>query len=203
MTFQLPNLPYASDSLSPFLSSETLGLHHGKHHNAYVVKGNELLADAGTSADGLIDLVKNTDGGLFNNAGQHLNHSIYWRSIAPGEGRAPGAKLLEAIERDFGSLNELRDAFSNQAATFFGSGWCWLTRDGAGKLAIRTTGNAHCPVEQGETPLLTCDVWEHAYYVDYRNVRPDYVAAFWKAIDWSFADGVYDNPDSLEGTVLA
>ena len=188
MKHVLPSLDFAPDALEPFLSAETFSYHHGKHHKTYVDKLNGLLEGSDLANHSLTELVKNSQGGVFNNAAQHYNHSFYWRCIAPGGKSAPDGELLQAIERDFGSLDKLSEDFRQAAATHFGSGWAWLVKDASGKLAIRTTANAEYPLTNGEEPLLTCDVWEHAYYVDYRNARPDYIAAFWNLVNWDFVE---------------
>ena len=198
----LPPLTFAPEALQPFLGAETLEVHHGKHHRAYVDKLNALLEASELADLSLVELVRRSDGALFNNAGQHFNHSFYWRCIAPGSAPEPAGDLLATIERDFGSLSALGDAFRAAAAGHFGSGWCWLVLDEQGALSIRTTADAGCPETLGETPLLTCDVWEHAYYIDYRNRRPDYVDAFWRAVNWDFVNLAFTRPSGIEGEIL-
>ena len=185
MAHALPELGFSKDAVS-FLSAETFDYHHGKHHNAYVTNLNKLLEGHDMANASLEELVKNTDGGLFNNATQHLNHSFYWRCIDPTGSNEPGSELATAIEGAFGSIQSFREQFTQKAATLFGSGWCWLVQDADGKLQIRQTGNAGCPITDGDAPLLTCDVWEHAYYVDFRNARPKYIEGFMDGINWDF-----------------
>jgi Fe-Mn family superoxide dismutase len=187
MAFTLPELPYAKDALSPHISAETLDFHHGKHHNAYVTKLNELVgADAALQGKSLEDLVRTTSGGVFNQAAQVWNHTFYWHSMKPHGGGEPTGDLLAAINKAFGSFADFKAKFSAAAVGQFGSGWAWLVKDGA-NLAITTTGNAGCPLTEGKKPLLTCDVWEHAYYIDYRNARPKYVEAWWNLVNWDHA----------------
>jgi Fe-Mn family superoxide dismutase len=193
MSFTLPDLPYARDALAPHISGETLDIHHGKHHAAYVAKLNSLVEGHELASKSLEDIVKATAGkadkaGIFNNAAQIWNHTFYWQSMAPNGGGAPSGELAKLIDRDFGSLEAFKTAFADAGATQFGSGWAWLVlKDG--KLEIRKTANAETPVtEAGVTPLLTMDVWEHAYYVDFRNRRPDYIATFLgHLVNWEFA----------------
>jgi Fe-Mn family superoxide dismutase len=201
MQHTLPALDFAADALSPFLSAETLSFHHGKHHDAYVTKLNRLLESSDLGELSLKELVKRSDGAVFNNAAQHYNHSFYWRCVAPGGGE-PGGDLLAAIHRDCGSVAKLEEDFKNAAKTLFGSGWCWLVADEDRRLHVRQTGNAGCPLTEDETPVLTCDVWEHAYYVDYRNDRPKYVDTFWSGINWSFAGLAFAKPQEIEATIL-
>lgn len=191
MAFTLPDLPYAKDALAPHISSETLDFHHGKHHAAYVAKLNGLV-EGKTGAD-LEDVIRDSAGdpakaGVFNNAAQIWNHTFYWNSMAPNGGGAPSGELAAAIDRDFGSYDAFKTAFAEAGATQFGSGWAWLVAVD-GKLEIRKTLNAETPLtETGVTPLLTMDVWEHAYYVDFRNRRPDYIATFLDSlVNWEFA----------------
>jgi len=187
MAFTLPTLPYELDGLAPHLSRETLELHHGKHHQTYVTKLNELLGDDDLTNDDLTRVVLEADDdAVFNNAAQHWNHSFYWRCMTPGGGGAPTGELAERIERDFGSLDVLTKELHEAAATHFGSGWAWLAHDGS-KLVVTTTHDADLPQKHSQAPLLTIDVWEHAYYVDYRNQRPDYLDAFLaNLVDWDF-----------------
>lgn len=187
MAFTLPPLPYASDALDPHLSQETLEFHHGKHHQTYVTKLNELVGDDKTNAD-LDDVVLGAaPGPEFNNAAQHWNHTFYWRCMAPAGGGEPEGELAEAIARDFGSFGAFRKELNDTAATHFGSGWAWLVHDGS-RLLVTHTSDADLPLRHGQHALLTIDVWEHAYYVDYRNKRPDYVSAFLDhLVSWDFA----------------
>lgn len=193
MAFTLPDLPYAKDALAPHISSETLDFHHGKHHNAYVGKLNGLIEASDLADKSLEDIIKISAGdsaqaGIFNNAAQIWNHTFYWHSMAPNGGGAPSGELAELIDRDFGSLDAFKKAFADAGATQFGSGWAWLVLAN-GKLEVRKTLNAETPLtEAGVTPLLTMDVWEHAYYIDFRNARPSYIDTFLgKLINWDFA----------------
>jgi len=193
MSFTLPDLPYAKDALAPHISAETLDFHHGKHHAAYVTNLNKLLDGHELAGKSLEDVIKASAGkadmaGIFNNAAQVWNHTFYWNSMTPNGGGAPTGELATMIDRDFGSLDAFKTAFATAGATQFGSGWAWLVlKDG--KLEIRKTANAETPItEAGVTPLLTMDVWEHAYYVDFRNRRPDYIATFLgDLVNWDFA----------------
>ena len=191
MKLELPELPFAKDSLAPYMSSETLDFHHGKHHNAYVVKGNELLEDAGIDADNLEDLVKKCaekGGPLFNNVGQHYNHSFFWNSISPNGGGAPSGELAAAIDASFGSFDNFKTEFVNDGVGQFGSGWVWLVADGD-SLKVVKSANAETPLTDGLKPLLVCDVWEHAYYLDFQNRRPDFLASFIDNLaNWDFAN---------------
>jgi superoxide dismutase, Fe-Mn family len=190
MAHTLPALPFSNDALAPHISAETLGYHHGKHHNAYVTKLNELIAGTDYADLGLIETInkskKEGKAGIFNTSAQHFNHSFYWNCLAPNAGGAPTGKVADAINASFGSFEAFQKEFTNAAATHFGSGWAWLVKDADGKLAITGTHDADSPVAHGQTPLLTCDVWEHAYYVDYRNARGTYIDAFWKLVNWDF-----------------
>ncbi|WP_417484202.1 superoxide dismutase [Maricaulis salignorans] len=193
MSFTLPDLPYSRDALAPHISAETLDIHHGKHHAAYVTNLNKLLDGHELAGKSLEDVVKATAGkadkaGIFNNAAQVWNHTFYWQSMTPKGGGAPTGELAKLIDRDFGSFDDFKTAFATAGATQFGSGWAWLVAKD-GKLEIRKTANAETPVsEAGVTPLLTMDVWEHAYYVDFRNRRPDYIATFLSdLVNWDFA----------------
>ena len=187
MPFTLPPLPYSKDALAPHLTAETLEFHHGKHHNAYVVNLNKLLDGQNKGDADLEDIIKTSDGGVFNNAAQIWNHTFYWNSMKPGGGGAPTGALAAAIDRDLGGFDKFKEAFAAAAATQFGSGWAWLVWDGS-KLAVTKTGNADLPMKHGQTALLTVDVWEHAYYIDYRNLRPKYVETFLGSlVNWDFA----------------
>ncbi len=189
MAFELPALPYASDALLPHISPETLAFHHGKHHNAYVVNLNNFVAqDPTLQGKSLEEIIRSSKGGVFNNAAQVWNHTFYWNSLSPQGGGEPQGALGAAIARDFGSFEEFKKQFSAAAVGQFGSGWAWLVSDRDGKLSIRATPNAETPLtDESVTPLLTCDVWEHAYYIDFRNARPNYVAAWWNLVNWAFA----------------
>ena len=186
MAFTLPELPYAKDALAPHISAETLGFHHGKHHQAYVTNLNNLTQGTPWAEKTLEAIIAAADGGIFNNAAQVWNHTFYWQGLKPGGGGEPTGPVAEAINGAFGSFASFKEQFTKAAATHFGSGWAWLVKGADGKLAIETTGNAGCPLRDGKTPLLTCDVWEHAYYVDYRNARPKYIEAFWNLVNWDF-----------------
>lgn len=189
MAFTLPELPYSKDALAPHISAETLDFHHGKHHNAYVTKLNSLVeADASLAGKSLEDLVRTTSGGTFNQAAQVWNHTFYWNSMKPQGGGEPTGAIADAINKNFGSFGDFKEKFSAAAAGQFGSGWAWLVKSGDA-LEITTTANAGCPLTEGKTPILTCDVWEHAYYVDYRNARPAYIEAWWHLVNWDFASG--------------
>jgi len=189
MKHKLPELPYPLDALQPHISKETLEYHHGKHHNAYVTNLNNLIVGTEYEDLALEDIVKKAPaGGLFNNAAQVWNHTFYWNCLSPNGGGEPSGKLLGLIEDAFGSFAEFKEQFTKSAVTNFGSGWTWLVQDSSNKLAILNTSNAGSALTSGKTPLLTCDVWEHAYYVDYRNARPAYVEAFWKLVNWKFVE---------------
>ncbi len=185
MTHQLPDLPFAMNALAPHISEETLEYHYGKHHRAYVDKLNGLIKGTPFEEAALEEIIRKADGGIFNNGAQVFNHTFYWNCLTPGGSKPEGA-LAEAIDKSFGSLDAFKAAFIDTAATTFGSGWAWLVKTGDGKLEIVSTSNAGNPIRDGKTPLLTCDVWEHAYYVDYRNARPKYLEAFWNLINWEF-----------------
>lgn len=185
MPITLPELPYATDALAPYLSAETFEFHYGKHHKAYVDNLNKMIEGTDEESSSLEDIIMSAEGGKFNNAAQVWNHTLYWNSMAPGGGGAPTGAVGDAIAEAFGSYDEFRTQFKTAATGQFGSGWAWLVLDG-GKLAIMATGNADLPMKHGKTAVVTCDVWEHAYYIDYRNRRPDYVDTFLDhLIDWS------------------
>lgn len=188
MAFELPPLPYADNALEPHISARTLSFHYGKHHMGYLTKLNAAVeADASLQGKDLETLVKTTSGGVFNNAAQVWNHTFYWNSMSPQGGGAPSGALAAAIDAAFGSFDAFKEQFSAAAGGQFGSGWAWLVKQADGTLAITTTGNAETPLTAGVTPLLTCDVWEHAYYLDYQNARPSYVTAWWNLVNWDFA----------------
>lgn len=188
MTFTLPPLPYALDALSPHISQETLEYHYGKHHKAYVTNLNKLVENTEFATMSLEEVIKKSSGGIFNNAAQVWNHTFYWHCLSPNGGGEPSGKLADAINKAFGSFEQFKEKFTQTAIATFGSGWAWLVQDKQGDLKIISTSNAGTPMTEGLTALLTCDVWEHAYYIDYRNVRPDYVAAFWKLANWDFVE---------------
>ena len=183
---ELPPLPYAIDALAPHISRETLEHHYGKHHRAYVDKLNELVQGTEFETMSLADLIKRATGPLFNNAAQAWNHDFYWSCLSPRGGGAPTGELARAIDAGFGSFDAFASRFKSSALSKFGSGWTWLTRCADGTLAIRNSDNADNPLRANETPLLTCDVWEHAYYIDYRNQRAKYLDAFWHLVNWDF-----------------
>jgi len=182
----LPELPYAKDALQPHISAETIDYHYGKHHTAYVNKVNAAIEGTDLAEASLEDIVKKSDGGLFNSAAQVWNHNFYWNCLSPNGGGAPDGALGEAIDRDFGSFDAFKEAFTKTALGTFGSGWAWLVKNAEGQLSITSTSNAGTPITGTDVPLLTCDVWEHAYYVDYRNGRGTYVEAFWNLVNWDF-----------------
>ncbi|MFW5793713.1 MAG: superoxide dismutase [Bacteroidota bacterium] len=184
MAFELPALPFDKNALEPHISQKTIEFHYGKHHQAYVNKLNGLIKGTKFENSPLEDIIKNSDGGVFNNAAQIWNHTFYWNCLSPMGGGFPEGKLMEVIEENFGSFEKFKENFSDAAATLFGSGWVWLVKNKEGKLEIIKESNAGNPITKGLTPLLTCDVWEHAYYLDYQNKRPDYIDAFWELVDW-------------------
>ncbi|MGL4459643.1 MAG: superoxide dismutase [Fe] [Plesiomonas shigelloides] len=186
MSFELPALPYAKNALEPHLSAETLEYHYGKHHNTYVVNLNNLVPGTVFEGKSLEDIVKTSSGPIFNNAAQVWNHTFYWNCLAPQAGGEPTGALADAINQAFGSFDAFKTQFNDAAVKNFGSGWTWLVKKADGSLAIVNTSNAGCPLTEGHTPLLTVDVWEHAYYIDYRNVRPNYLNGFWALVNWNF-----------------
>lgn len=187
MAFELPALPYAKDELAPHMSAETLEFHHGKHHQTYVTKLNELVAGTDKEGQSLEEIIKSAGPGpLFNNAAQVWNHTFFWNSLSPNGGGEPSGALAEAINAKWGSFDKFKEAFTNSAIANFGSGWTWLVKTGE-ELEIVNTSNAETPITEGKTPLLTVDVWEHAYYIDYRNARPKYLDGFWALANWEFA----------------
>ncbi len=192
MAFELPALPYGSNRLVPYISEETLEFHHGKHHQTYVTNLNNLVP--GTEFEGLSleEIILKSSGPIFNNAAQVWNHTFYWNSLIPNGGGAPTGELAEKINETFGSFEKFKEEFTKTAVTTFGSGWAWLVKNADGSLALVSTSNAGCPLTTGQTPLLTCDVWEHAYYIDFRNARPAYLEAFWALVNWDFASANYN-----------
>ena len=186
MSFELPQLPYAMDALAPHISKETLEYHYGKHHNAYVTNLNKLTDGKPEAGKSLEELIKTTKGPVFNNAAQVWNHTFYWSCLKPQGGGEPAGALAEAINASFGSFAEFKTLFTNLAVGLFGSGWAWLVKDEDGSLGIEAMSNAGNPLTNGQKPLLTCDVWEHAYYIDYRNARAKYVETFWNLVNWEF-----------------
>lgn len=188
---ELPALPFAIDALEPHISAETLQFHHGKHHATYVDKLNGLIPGTEFESATLEEIIQRSSGGIFNNAAQVWNHSFYWNCLSPNGGGVPAAALAEAINRDFGSFDAFKEKFAAAAVGNFGSGWTWLVKNKDGDLEIVNTDDADNPMTQAYLPLLTCDVWEHAYYIDYRNRRPDYIAAFWQLLNWDFVASNY------------
>lgn len=187
MAFTLPPLPYAMDALAPHISKETLEYHYGKHHQAYVTNLNKAIEGTELASASLEDIIRKSSGGVFNNAAQVWNHTFYWNSLSPNGGGDPSGALLEAINAKWGSVDAFRTAFSASAAGNFGSGWTWLVKKPDGTLDIVNTSNAATTVTTNDKALLTCDVWEHAYYIDYRNARPKYLENFWNLVNWEFA----------------
>ncbi len=191
MEHQLPPLPYPKEALAPTISAETLEYHYGKHHAAYVANLNKLIVGTDFANMPLEEIVKKASGGIFNNAAQVWNHTFYWNSMAPHAGGEPTGPLADAINKAFGSFAQFKEKFAAAAVGQFGSGWAWLIKNPDGSVAIETTSNAGTPIQQGKKPLLTCDVWEHAYYIDYRNARPKYLEAWWNIVNWKFAEQNY------------
>lgn len=191
MAFELPSLPYEKTALAPHISSETLDYHYGKHHQAYVTKLNDAIPGTEFEGKSLEDIIKSSSGGVFNNAAQIWNHTFYWNSLSPNGGGEPTGALADAINAKWGSYAKFVEEFSAKAAGNFGSGWTWLVKTADGGLDIVNTDDAECPLTGDSKPLITCDVWEHAYYIDYRNARPSYVEAFFKLVNWDFAVSNY------------
>ncbi|AIR03671.1 superoxide dismutase [Cedecea neteri] len=186
MSFELPALPYAKDALAPHISAETLEYHYGKHHQTYVTNLNNLVKGSPFEGKSLEEIVQESDGGIFNNAAQVWNHTFYWHCLAPNAGGEPDGEVLAAINNAFGSVEAFKKQFTEAAIKNFGSGWTWLVKNSDGSLAIVSTSNAGTPLTTGAKPLLTVDVWEHAYYIDYRNARPVYLDQFWALVNWNF-----------------
>lgn len=191
MNHQLPELAYEKDALKPYISEETLEYHYGKHHQAYVDKLNGLLPGSRFEDADLISIIKSAEGGIFNNAAQVWNHTFYFETFSADGRREPTGQLAEAINASFGSFDKFREEFGAAAASLFGSGWAWLVKNNNGSLSIVQKANADNPLRDGLKPLLTCDVWEHAYYIDYRNKRPEYIKSFWEIIDWDIIASRY------------
>ncbi|MDH5545561.1 MAG: superoxide dismutase [Fe] [Gammaproteobacteria bacterium] len=187
MEHKLPQLPYAMDALAPTISKETLEYHYGKHHQTYVTNLNNLIKGTEFADASLEDIIKKASGGLFNNAAQVWNHTFYWNCLSPNGGGQPSGDLASAIDKAFGSFDAFKEKFSTSAATNFGSGWTWLVKNSDGSVELANTSNAGCPLTEGKTPILTIDVWEHAYYIDFRNARPKYIESFWGLVNWDFA----------------
>ena len=186
MSFTLPPLPYAMDALAPTISQETLEYHYGKHHKAYVDNLNKLIETSPLKGSSLEELIMKSEGGIYNNAAQVWNHTFYWNCLSPNGGGKPSGALANKINEDFGSFETFKEAFTKASATLFGSGWAFLVQDKNGKLSLVQEANAGNPLRSGLKPLMTCDVWEHAYYVDYRNARPKYLENFWNLVNWDF-----------------
>lgn len=189
MSIELPALPYAKDALAPHISEETLEFHYGKHHKTYVDKLNAALPGSEFEGKSLEDIIKTSSGGVFNNAAQIWNHTFYWNCLSPNGGGEAKGQVAEAINAAFGSFDKFKEEFTNAAVTNFGSGWTWLVKKADGSVAIVNTSNAETPLtDESVTPILTVDVWEHAYYIDYRNARPKYMDAFWALVNWDFVN---------------
>jgi Fe-Mn family superoxide dismutase len=186
MEHRLPELPYAKNALEPHISAETIEYHYGKHHATYVANLNKMIPGTPFADMSLEDIVLKSSGGVFNNAAQVWNHTFYWNCLAPRGGGEPSGALAEAIQKGFGSFAQFKEKFTNAAVTTFGSGWAWLVKNPDGTLGVESTSNAGNPMTAGKKPLLTCDVWEHAYYIDCRNARAAYVEKFWHLVNWSF-----------------
>jgi len=191
MKHELPELPFDIGALAPFVSEEQMDFHYNKHHAAYFKKLDGLIKGKPEEEMDLKELVVASSGGVFNNAAQAWNHTFFWHCMSPNGGGKPTGKLLEAIERDFGGFDEFKKELSDKAAALFGSGWAWLAKDASGKLEIMPLGNADTPLKHNKEPILTLDVWEHAYYIDYRNRRPDFIEGFWDVVNWEFASQSY------------
>ncbi len=189
--FELPKLPYAMDALAPHISKETLEYHYGKHHKAYVDNLNKFIKDTEFEGKTLEEIILQASGPIFNNAAQVWNHTFYWHCMTPNSPKQPSGKLAEAINKKFGSFDEFKKLFTESGIKQFGSGWTWLVANRDGDLEIMNTSNADLPMKSGKKALLTCDVWEHAYYIDYRNLRPKYIENFWDIINWDFVSQNY------------
>ncbi|MBN2295639.1 MAG: superoxide dismutase [Pirellulales bacterium] len=191
MKHEVPELPYAESALEPHISAETLRYHHGKHHAKYVSNLNELLLGTELELRPLEEIIQKASNTLFNNAAQAWNHAFYWKCLSPNGGGEPDGPLAAVIVQQFGSFDQFKQQFTEVASSLFGSGWTWLVKDAEGNMSIQQTKNADTPLRHAQTPLLTCDVWEHAYYIDYRNARPEYIQSFWKIINWDFVAQQY------------
>jgi superoxide dismutase, Fe-Mn family len=188
MEHKLPELPYPKEALAPNISAETLEYHYGKHHKTYVDNLNKLIPGTELENMSLEEIIKKASGGVFNNAAQVWNHTFYWNCLSPKGGGEPSGAFTTTVNKNFGSFAQFKEKFTNVAVTLFGSGWAWLVENPDGSLVIEATSNAGNPLKDGKKPLLTCDVWEHAYYIDYRNARAKYVEAFWKLVNWDFIE---------------
>ena len=186
MSVILPELPYAKNALAPHISEETLNFHYDKHHRSYVNKLNTLIADSQWAKASLKEIITDATGAIFNNAAQVWNHTFYWHSLSPTGGGEPPQSVADILEKSFGSVEKFKEEMTARALGQFGSGWAWLVKTSDDQLTIQATANANNPLQEGLTPLLTCDVWEHAYYIDYRNARPKYLQAFWNVVNWDF-----------------
>ncbi len=202
MALTLPPLPFARDALEPHMSRETLDFHYGKHHKTYVDTANKLIAGTEFENASLDDIVRKSSGKLFNNAAQIWNHNFFWQCLTPKQSQ-PGGKLEKALTKPFESLDNFKKQFTEAAVGTFGSGWAWLVKDAAGALAIVSTSNAGNPLTAGQTPLLTCDVWEHAYYLDHKNARPKYLEQYWALVNWEFVEKNLDAVPSGKKAELA
>jgi superoxide dismutase, Fe-Mn family len=191
MAFELPKLPYRQDALIPFLSEETLQFHYGKHHQAYITNLNGLIPGTEYEKSDLETMIRRAEGPIFNNAAQVWNHTFYFESFSPAGKRVPAGALAKEIDRTFGSFESFKEQFTKSAVSLFGSGWAWFVRKDDGTLQIVQESNAGNPIRKGLKPILTCDVWEHAYYIDYRNRRPEYVKSFWEIVDWEVVEKRY------------
>ncbi|MFO7851843.1 MAG: superoxide dismutase [Bacteroidota bacterium] len=191
MNHQLPKLPFERDALKPYISEETIDYHYGKHHQKYVDTLNSLIRGSQFEDASLESIIKNADGAIFNNGAQVWNHTFYFEGFSKDGRREPKDELAEAIEASFGSFDEFKNKFGEEAASLFGSGWAWLVKNNNGSLSIVRKSNAENPLRDGLKPILTCDVWEHAYYIDYRNKRPDYIKSFWEIVDWDIIASRY------------
>ncbi len=191
MTITFPDLPYAQDALEPHISKETIGFHYGKHHRTYFDNLAKMIDGTEHANQSLEEIIKTSSGGIFNNAAQIWNHTFYWNCLKPQGGGEPTGTLADAINKTFGSFTEFKEKFTKTAVTTFGSGWGWLVQNSDGSLALVSTSNAQCPMTQNQTALLTCDVWEHAYYIDYRNARPKYLENFWQLVNWDFVSNQF------------
>jgi len=190
MEIKLPALPFAQDALAPHISKETIEYHYGKHHQGYVNKLNKLIKDTPLAGKPLEEIILNSSGPIYNNAAQVYNHTFYWNCLSPKGGGQPTGTIGDLIKKNFGSFEEFKKEFTQKALSLFGSGWVWLVQENGGGLAIKQYPNADCPLAHNEKPLLTCDVWEHAYYIDRRNKRDDYVNAWWNLINWDFVNSL-------------
>jgi Fe-Mn family superoxide dismutase len=196
MKHELPELPYDKGALEPHMSRETLEYHHGKHHAAYVSKLNDLIEGTEFANAALEEIVRKASGSIFNNAAQAWNHAFFWNCLGPDGGGEPEGELGAAIKRDFGGFDQMKQRFSEALTTLFGSGWVWLSKDTDGRLTIEHLSNAGNPMTSGRVPLLTCDMWEHAYYIDYRNAKAKYESAFWSLVMWRFVSDNYLKAES-------